>query len=84
MMRSEVMTKSSPNSVPTATTVSNPAPPSIPTGALTLYSMWSSPAPPAMSVCWLAVSLEPASAKARMTKSSLPSSPKSLRTAWLP
>ena len=40
------MTKSSPNSVPMTTSVSRPSPPSIRTGALTVYWMRSAPWPP--------------------------------------
>ena len=44
------MTKWSANSVPSTTTLSMPAPPSIDTGALTLYWTWFSPAPVRISV----------------------------------
>ena len=43
-----VTTKSSPNSVPRTTSVSRPSPPSIRTGASTVYEMKSAPAPPLM------------------------------------
>ena len=81
---SSVITNSSPNSEPSATTVSKPAPPSMSTGALMLYSIWSSPAPAAIwaricAVVWPSASLT----KARTTKVSLPASPSIRSTAWL-
>src|SRR3989304_1171244 len=45
-----VITKSSPNSVPTTTRVSRPSPPSMRTGALTVCEMKSAPWPPLMVV----------------------------------
>ena len=44
------MTMWSANSVPSTTTLSKPAPPSIETGALMLYWTWFWPAPVRMSV----------------------------------
>ena len=45
----DVITMSSANSVPSTTTLSKPVPPSIETGALTLYETSSSPPPARMS-----------------------------------
>jgi hypothetical protein len=79
---SRVITKASAPSVPSTTTVSKPAPPSILTGALMLYCTTSSPPPPRISVVWVEEEpLPDLSRKARITNSSLPASPESLREA---
>ena len=78
-----VMTNVSACSVPRATTVSTPPPPSMLTGALMLYSKWSLPAPPLSSVLPVVAAPLPASRKARTTNRSLPFSPKSLSAALL-
>ncbi len=83
MTPSFVITKLSLASVPMTTTVSKPGPPSMPTGALMLYSMWSSPLPPLTSVSEVATELVLTMMNARTTKVSLPSSPKSFSDALL-
>ena len=56
-------------------TVSNPSPPSMPTGAFIAYRIVSAPASPFMSVRPRSLSVEPARAKARTVKRSSPSPP---------